>query len=154
MTQGSLRRVPELRVPTRMTDPSSTPPAYAHPGDAGADLCVIADITLQPGERALVGTGVALAVPEGYVGLVHPRSGLAHQHGLSLVNAPGVIDAGYRGEIMLNLINQDPVHAVTLKKGDRAAQLLVQRVERVQFEIVDSLDGSARADRGHGSTGR
>lgn len=102
----------------------------------------------------MVGTGVAVAIPQGYVGLVHPRSGLAHRHGLTLVNAPGVIDSGYRGEIMLNLINLDPSEAVTLRRGDRAAQLVVQRVERVHFEIVETLDGSVRADRGHGSTGR
>lgn len=152
--QSSLRRVPDLRVPTRLTHAQSTVPRFAHPGDAGADLCVDEDVTLKPGERALVGTGVALEIPDGFVGLVHPRSGLAHRHGLSIVNAPGVIDSGYRGEIMLNLINLDPVKAVTLTRGDRAAQLLVQRVERVHFTVVDSLDDSPRADRGHGSTGR
>ncbi|WP_243837788.1 dUTP diphosphatase [Cumulibacter soli] len=144
----------ELRVPIRLLDEQATPPSYAHSSDAGADLCVRTDVTLAPGQRALVGTGVALAIPDGFVGLVHPRSGLAHRHGLSIVNAPGVIDAGYRGEIMLNLINTDPVHAVTLKQGERAAQLLVQRVERVRFEVVDALDDTDRAEAGHGSTGR
>lgn len=129
-------------------------PRYAHSDDAGADLRIGETVTLRPGERALVRTGVALALPSGYVGLVHPRSGLAHRHGVTLVNAPGVIDAGYRGEIMLNLINLDPDDAVTLNRGDRAAQLLVQRVERVRFDVVDVLDATDRADRGHGSTGR
>ncbi|MFV0533698.1 MAG: dUTP diphosphatase [Cumulibacter sp.] len=144
----------ELRVPIRLLDERATPPSYAHSSDAGADLRVRTDVTLAPGQRALVGTGLALALPDGFVGLVHPRSGLAHRHGLSIVNAPGVIDAGYRGEIMLNLINTDPVHAVTLKQGERAAQLLVQRVERVRFEVVDVLDDTDRAEAGHGSTGR
>jgi dUTP pyrophosphatase len=144
----------ELRVPTTLTAPQTNLPHYAHDGDAGADLCITTDVTLQPGERALVGTGVSVAIPDGYVALVHPRSGLAHRHGVSLVNAPGVVDAGYRGEIMLNLINLERSEAVTLRRGDRAAQLLVQRVERVRFELVDRLDDSARADNGHGSTGR
>lgn len=141
-------------MPTRLLDPDAALPRYAHDGDAGADLCLTADLTLAPGQRALVGTGVAVAIPEGFVGLVHPRSGLAHRHGVSMVNAPGVIDAGYRGEIMINLINLDPVKVVTLKRGDRAAQLLLQRIERARFEIVETLEDSTRADRGHGSTGR
>lgn len=141
-------------MPIRLIHELAAVPAYARAGDAGADLCVTERITLAPGERALVGTGVALAIPEGYAGLVHPRSGLAHRHGLSLVNAPGVIDAGYRGEIMLNLINLDPAEPVTLNAGDRAAQLIVQKVERVRFTVVEALDHTERHDRGHGSTGR
>lgn len=151
--EGSVRRVPELSVLTTVTS-ADVLPRYAHSDDAGADLRIGETVTLRPGERALVRTGVALALPSGYVGLVHPRSGLAHRHGVTLVNAPGVIDAGYRGEIMLNLINLDPDDAVTLNRGDRAAQLLVQRVERVRFDVVDVLDATDRADRGHGSTGR
>lgn len=151
--EGSVRQVPELSVPTTLTSADALP-RYAHSQDAGADLRIAESVTLGPGQRALVPTGVAVALPSGYVGLVHPRSGLAHRFGVTLVNAPGVIDAGYRGEIMLNLINLDPEQAVTLSRGDRAAQLLVQRVERVRFDIVDVLDETDRADRGHGSTGR
>ncbi|WP_153505925.1 dUTP diphosphatase [Cumulibacter manganitolerans] len=144
----------DLDVPTVLDPAVAAPPRYAHGGDAGADLCVREAVTLAPGERALVGTGVSVAIPAGYVGLVHPRSGLAHRHGLSLVNAPGVIDSGYRGEIMLNLINLDPVYAVTLEAGDRAAQLLVQQVERVRFTVVPALGRTDRHTGGHGSTGR
>lgn len=144
----------DLSVPIRQTHPAAQLPRYARAGDAGADLCITTSVTLGPGQRSLVGTGIAVAIPDGYVGLVHPRSGLAHRHGVSLVNAPGVIDSGYRGEIMLNLINLDPVEVVTLEAGDRAAQLIVQKVERVQFTAVDELDDTERQDRGHGSTGR
>ena len=113
---------------------ASTPtcplPSYAHPGDAGADLLTTVDVTLAPGERALVPTGIAIALPEGYVALVHPRSGLAARHGLSIVNTPGTIDAGYRGEIKVLLVNHDPREPIELRRGDRVAQLVVQRVER------------------------
>jgi dUTP pyrophosphatase len=128
-------------------------PSYAHPGDAGADLMTTVDVTLAPGERVLVPTGVALALPEGYVGLVHPRSGLAARHGLSIVNAPGTVDAGYRGEIKVCLVNLDPREPVVLRRADRVAQLVVQRVEQAQFVEVDSLDASVRGDGGYGSTG-
>ena len=128
-------------------------PSYAHPGDAGADLMSTVEVTLQPGERALVPTGVALALPDGLVGLVHPRSGLAARHGLSIVNAPGTIDAGYRGEIKVLLINLDPTEAVTLHRGDRVAQLVVQRFERVEFIEADTLDETTRGMGGYGSTG-
>lgn len=144
----------DLRIPIRLLCPEAQAPEYAQGGDAGADLRVRERVTLAPGERALVGTGVAVAIPPGYVGLVHPRSGLAHRHGLSVVNAPGVIDSGYRGEIMLNLINLDRGQAVTLEPGDRAAQLLVQQVEVAEFAVVEMLDTTERQDRGHGSTGR
>ncbi|MDN5894703.1 MAG: dUTP diphosphatase [Nocardioides sp.] len=128
-------------------------PVYAHPGDAGADLMTTVDITLEPGERTLVPTGVALALPEGHVALVHPRSGLAARHGISIVNSPGTIDAGYRGEIKVLLVNLDPREAVTLHRGDRIAQLVVQRFERAEFVETDGLDGSVRGAGGYGSTG-
>lgn len=142
-----------LDIPLRRLDDGLPVPSYAHPGDAGADLCTAVDVTLAPGERGLVPTGVALALPDGYVGLVHPRSGLAHRHGLSIVNAPGTVDAGYRGEIKVCLINLDASEPVSLKRGDRIAQLVVQRVERVRFVEVDELEGSARGAGGYGSTG-
>jgi dUTP pyrophosphatase len=128
-------------------------PAYAHPGDAGADLMTTVDVTLRPGERALVPTGIALALPWGYVALVHPRSGLAARHGLSIVNAPGTVDAGYRGEVKVLLVNHDLVEPVELRRGDRIAQLVVQRVEQAVFTEVDALPESARGAGGYGSTG-
>jgi dUTP pyrophosphatase len=143
----------ELPVPVVRLDPDLPLPAYAHPGDAGADLVTAVDITLQPGERALVPTGIALAVPDGYVALVHPRSGLAARHGLSMVNTPGTIDAGYRGEVKLMLINHDPVEPIELRRGDRVAQLVFQRVERAAFTEVAVLPESVRGEGGYGSTG-
>ena len=134
-------------------DPDLPLPAYAHPGDAGADLLTTVDVTLQPGERAMVPTGIALALPEGYVALVHPRSGLAARHGLSIVNTPGTIDAGYRGEVKVMLINHDPVAPVELRRGDRVAQLVVQRFERARFVEVGQLPDSVRGEGGYGSTG-
>lgn len=128
-------------------------PSYAHPDDAGADLVTTSDLELAPGERAVVGTGVALALPEGFAGFVHPRSGLAARSGLSIVNAPGTVDAGYRGEIKVCLINHDPVEPIRLLRGDRIAQLVVQRVERVVFSEVAELPGSVRGEGGYGSTG-
>ena len=128
-------------------------PSYAHPGDAGADLVTAVDVTLAPGERTLVPTGIALALPEGYVALVHPRSGLAARHGLSIVNAPGTVDAGYRGEVQVLLVNLDPRETVVLTRGDRIAQLVIQRVERARFVEVDALPDSSRGDGGYGSTG-
>jgi dUTP pyrophosphatase len=128
-------------------------PSYSHPGDAGADLVTTVDVHLEPGERALVPTGVALALPDGYVGLVHPRSGLAAKLGVSIVNAPGTVDAGYRGEISVLLINLDPAKPVDLSRGDRVAQLVVQQVEKARFVEVDRLPGSARGAGGYGSTG-
>jgi len=140
-----------VRVPLRLSAGASAP-AYAKPGDAGADLSATGEQTLQPGERALVGTGVAVAIPEGYVGLVHPRSGLAARHGISIVNAPGTVDSGYRGEILVNLVNLGSV-PWTVHAGDRIAQLLILPVVRAQFVPVDSLPESARGDTGHGSSG-
>jgi dUTP pyrophosphatase len=142
-----------LEVALHRLDPDLPPPSYAHPGDAGADLMTAVDVSLAPGERALVPTGVAIALPEGYVALVHPRSGLAARHGLSIVNTPGTVDAGYRGEIKVLLINHDPVDPIELARGDRIAQLVIQRVERVAFVEVDNLDASVRGDGGYGSTG-
>ncbi|WP_051068610.1 dUTP diphosphatase [Nocardioides sp. Iso805N] len=128
-------------------------PAYAHPGDAGADLVTTVDITLAPGERALVPTGIAIALPHGFVALVHPRSGLAARHGLSIVNTPGTVDAGYRGEIKVLLINLDPQETIALRRGDRVAQLVIQRVETARFVEVEVLPDSVRGAGGYGSTG-
>ena len=144
---------PTLDVPVRLTSPHDLAPRYAIPGDAGADLSAAEDVELAPFERALVGTGVAVAIPEGYAGFVHPRSGLAHRLGLSLVNAPGTIDAGYRGEIKVNLVNLDPTTPITLRRGDRIAQLVVQPVVQARFVPVDELPASERGSGGHGSTG-
>jgi len=140
-------------VQLRLLDDGVPAPAYAHPGDAGADLVTRVEVTLAPGERATVPTGVAIALPEGYAAFVHPRSGLAARHGVTLVNAPGTVDAGYRGEIHVTLLNTDRAASVTLFPGDRVAQLVVQRVERARFVIVQELPGSARGAGGHGSTG-
>ncbi len=146
--------VPEdLEIAVQQLDDGLPLPAYAHPGDAGADLLSTVDVTLAPGERALVPTGIALALPDGYVALVHPRSGLAARHGLSIVNAPGTVDAGYRGEIKVLLINHDPAEAIVLKRGDRIAQLVIQRFERARFVAVDTLPDSVRGSGGYGSTG-
>ncbi len=137
----------------RRLDPTTDVPAYARPGDAGVDLCCTSDVVLAPGERALVGTGVAIALPFGYAGFVHPRSGLAARTGLSIVNAPGTVDAGYRGEILVCLVNLDPHDEIVLRRGDRIAQLVVQRVEQVRFVEVAELPTSERGAGGHGSTG-
>jgi dUTP pyrophosphatase len=134
-------------------DPGLEPPTYAHPGDAGADLRTTVDVTLGPGERALVPTGVAIALPEGYAAFVHPRSGLAARHGVTLVNSPGTIDAGYRGEISVTLINLDPREPIRFARGDRIAQLVVQRVVRAEFTEVAELPDSARGASGFGSSG-
>lgn len=128
-------------------------PTYAHPGDAGADLCTTVDVELAPGDRALVPTGMAIALPEGYAAFVHPRSGLGHRLGVGIVNAPGTVDAGYRGEIKVILVNHDVRESAVFKRGDRIAQLVIQRVERAVFHEVEILPGSARGDGGYGSTG-
>lgn len=128
-------------------------PAYAHPGDAGADLRSRETLTLAPGQRALVGTGVALALPDGYVAFVVPRSGLAAKRGITIVNAPGTVDAGYRGEIMVTLLNTDAHEPFEIAVGDRIAQLIVMPVPRVRFIPVDRLPGSDRGEAGFGSTG-
>lgn len=142
-----------MRLPILQIDPSLPLPAYAHEGDAGLDLYAASDITLAPFERALVPTGVAVAIPEGYAGFVLPRSGLAAKMGLSLVNAPGLIDSHYRGEIKVIAINSDAAAPIALRRGDRIAQLVIQRVERAELIPVDSLDETARGEGGFGSTG-
>jgi dUTP pyrophosphatase len=135
-------------------DPELPLPRYAKGGDAGADIVSRIDITLAPGERALVPTGIAIALPDGYVALVHPRSGLAIKHGVTMVNAPGTVDAGYRGELQVILINHDKSESVSFKRGDRIAQLVIQKVERAAFVEVRDLPGSGRGVGGFGSTGR
>ncbi|MBG6085683.1 dUTP diphosphatase [Zhihengliuella flava] len=142
-----------LDVELTLLDDGIEPPSYAHPGDAGADLRARVDVTLAPGERALVPTAVALALPFGYVGLIHPRSGLATKHGLTVVNAPGTVDAGYRGEIAVTLLNTDREATIELRRGDRIAQLVIQKVETARFVPVDRLADSARGSGGFGSTG-
>ncbi|MEV0847160.1 dUTP diphosphatase [Streptomyces sp. NPDC049954] len=142
-----------LTVQLRRVDPDVPLPAYGHPGDAGADLVTTEAAELAPGERAVLPTGVALALPEGYAAFVHPRSGLAARCGVALVNAPGTVDAGYRGEIKVIVVNLDPRERVRFERFDRIAQLVVQRVERVSFEEVGELPGSQRAEGGFGSTG-
>jgi dUTP pyrophosphatase len=143
---------PEL--PVRRLDPGLPLPAYAHPGDAGADLCAAEEVVLPPGGRATVGTGIALAVPDGYAAFVHPRSGLAARHGITLVNAPGTVDAGYRGEVRVVLLNTDAGEPFTVHRGDRIAQLVVQPVARARFLDVAELPASPRGEGGFGSTGR
>ena len=128
-------------------------PTYAHPGDAGADLIAAEDVRLEPGQRALVGTGVRIALPDGYAAFVVPRSGLAAKHGITVVNAPGTVDAGYRGEIKVTLLNTDTEHAYEIVKGDRIAQLIVMPVPRARFIPVETLPESVRGDGGFGSTG-
>jgi dUTP pyrophosphatase len=134
-------------------DPDLPLPSYAHPGDAGADLTSAVDVELAPGARALVPTGIAVALPDGYAAFVHPRSGLAVRAGVGVVNAPGTVDAGYRGEIKVLLINHDTTVPVRLRRGDRIAQLVIQRVEKARFLEVKLLPGSARGEGGYGSTG-
>ena len=142
-----------VRVLIRRLDPELALPAYAHPGDAGADLATAEKVELAPGDRRLVRTGIALAVPEGWACFVHPRSGLAARHGLTIVNAPGTVDAGYRGEIMVCLLNTDASRSVILHRGDLIAQLVFQRVGRAGFAEADALPESVRGSGGHGSTG-
>lgn len=144
---------PSIEVLIRRLDPELPLPAYAHPGDAGADLVTRVDVTIAPGERVTVPTGVAIALPDGFAAFVHPRSGLAARHGLTIVNAPGTVDAGYRGEIAVTLLNTDGVEPVVLHRGDRVAQLVVQRVERARFVEAERLPGSHRGDGGFGSSG-
>lgn len=144
----------KLTVRCARVNPDATLPTYGHPGDAGADLCAVEDITLKPFERAVVPTGLAIALPEGYAGFVHPRSGLASKQGITVVNAPGTIDAGYRGEIKVPLINVNPDTTVTISKGDRIAQLVIQEVAHAHFDLTDELDTTQRGSAGFGSTGK
>ena len=143
---------PQILI-TRL-DESIPLPVYAKGGDAGADIVSRIDITLNPGERALVPTGISIALPDGYAAFIHPRSGLAIKHGVTMVNAPGTVDAGFRGELQCIMINHDPHQAITFKKGDRIAQLVIQKVERAEFVEVRDLPGSGRGTDGFGSTGR
>jgi dUTP pyrophosphatase len=142
-----------MEIAITRLDPEVPLPTYAHPGDAGADLVSTVDVLLDPGERAMVPTGLSMAIPEGYVGLVHPRSGLAARLGLSIVNTPGTIDSGYRGEVTVLLVNLDRTTPIKLSRGDRIAQLVVQRVEQARFVEVDALPETARGAGGYGSTG-
>ena len=141
-------------LPVCRLDPGLPLPAYAHPGDAGADLRAAADVVLPPGGRATVGTGLAVAVPDGHAAFVHPRSGLAARHGITVVNAPGTVDAGYRGEVRVVLLNTDRHESFTVRRGDRVAQLVVQPVTRVRFLDVEELPPTPRGEGGFGSTGR
>jgi dUTP pyrophosphatase len=143
----------QVQVLITRLDPDLPLPRYAKPGDAGADIVSRIDITLAPGERALVPTGIAIALPDGYVALVHPRSGLAIKHGVTMVNSPGTVDAGYRGELQVILINHDRSESISIKRGDRIAQLVIQQVERAEFVEVTELPGSGRGTGGFGSTG-
>ena len=142
-----------LEVLVRRLDPEVPLPAYAHPGDAGCDLVTTEDADLAPGERALLRTGLAIALPDGYAAFVHPRSGLAARHGVSIVNAPGTVDAGYRGELQVVVINHDPREVLRLRRLDRVAQLVVQRVEHVVWRETGDLPSTSRGTGGHGSTG-
>jgi dUTP pyrophosphatase len=151
--EGTAAGEGDVAVPFRRLHPAAQVPRYAHAGDAGADLCCCEAFTLGPGERRLVGTGLAVALPEGYAAFVHPRSGLAARFGVTVVNAPGTVDAGYRGEIQVCLLNTDRSAAVSFAAGDRIAQLVLQRVARAGFTAVDALPDSDRGIGGHGSTG-
>ena len=144
----------DLQVLITRLDAGLPLPQYAKGGDAGADIYTRIDFTLAPGERALIPTGIAIALPDGYVALVHPRSGLAIKHGVTMVNAPGTVDAAYRGELQCILINHDPIESISFKRGDRIAQLVFQKVERAEFIEVEYLPGSGRGEGGFGSTGR
>lgn len=143
----------QLNIELLMLDDGIAPPRYALPGDAGADLSTTVEVSLAPGERQLVPTGVAMAIPEGFAGFIHPRSGLAVRAGLSVVNAPGTIDAGFRGEIQVPLINLDARETIHLARGERIAQLVLQPVYQAEFTVVDELPDSVRQDAGFGSTG-
>jgi dUTP pyrophosphatase len=149
----STETITTLPVELKQLDQGIEAPSYAHFGDAGADLRTTIDFRLEPGERKLVPTGVAVALPLGTVGLIHPRSGLAAKHGITVVNAPGTIDAGYRGEIAVCLLNTDREQAMDFNRGDRIAQLVIQRIEIAEFQLVDVLDESVRGAGGFGSTG-
>jgi len=143
-----------LKVLITRLDESVPVPRYAKPGDAGADICTRIDLTIEPGERVLAPTGLSIALPDGYAAFVHPRSGLAIKHGVSMVNTPGTVDAGYRGELQIILINHDLREPISFKKGDRIAQLVIQKVERAEFIEVEILPGTDRGSGGFGSTGK
>jgi dUTP pyrophosphatase len=142
-----------VRIPVRLLDAGLGLPAYARAGDAGLDLIAAEDVALRPGERAVVPTGIAVAIPHGYAGFVHARSGRALKEGLALVNAPGLIDSGYRGEIKVIVVNLDTASTVDIRRGQKIAQLVIQPVESVELTVVDELPSSDRGVRGFGSTG-
>lgn len=142
-----------MEIVVKLLDEDMPMPTYAHDGDAGADLRSSVDLILEPGERAMVPTGIALAIPEGFAGFVQPRSGLAAKHGIGVVNAPGLIDSGYRGEIKVILINLDKSRAFQISRDDKIAQLVIQKVETISFKSVDELPDTTRGDGGFGSTG-
>lgn len=144
----------KVTVKVKKLDDSLPTPRYAHEGDAGLDLYSAQDVKLEPGQRALVSTGIAVAIPEGYAGFVQPRSGLAAKQGVSIVNTPGLIDSGYRGEVKVILLNTDLENSVRISRGDRIAQLVIQAVPAVALEEVDDLDGSQRGEGGFGSSGK
>ena len=143
----------EIEILVRQLDPGLPLPSYARDGDAGLDLHATTSASLAPGQRALIGTGIAIALPVGYAAFTHPRSGIAARHGVTILNAPGTVDAGYRGEILVNLVNLDPSETFEVRRGDRIAQLVVQRVARATLVAVDSLPSSERGDTGHGASG-
>ena len=145
--------MPSVKVPVKILDEGLPRPSYAKPGDAGLDLRSTEDIVIEPGQRALIGTGIALAIPQGYAGFVQPRSGLAIKQGMTLVNTPGLIDSGYRGEIRIIALNTDKEHAIAIKRGDRIAQLVIQEVPAVELVEVEELSSSERADTGFCSSG-
>ena len=142
-----------MEIHIKQLDKGLPRPSYAHVGDAGCDLYSAGDIILKPGERALVPTGIAISIPEGYAGFVQPRSGLAIKHGISIVNTPGLIDSKYRGEIKVILVNLDSEHEFRINRGDKICQLVIQKVEQVAFKVVPELDSTARGSNGFGSTG-
>lgn len=152
-TTSAVTAASAVRVEIIRLDKDLPVPEYAHPGDAGADLRVAVDVRLDPGQRMLVPTGVAVSIPPGFAGFVHPRSGLSVRLGLGMVNAPGTIDSGFRGEIKVNLINLDPTEPIYLRRGDRIAQLIIQRIWQAEFVEADCLPESVRGKRGFGSTG-
>ena len=142
-----------IEIPIQRLDPDLPLPEYAHPGDAGIDLYARVPVGLPPAARALIPTGIAIALPEGYAGLVLPRSGLALKHGITVLNAPGLIDSGYRGELKVLLLNTAPYHTFKIERGLRIAQLVIQRVVLASWRVVDELETSERGDGGYGSTG-
>jgi len=142
-----------VTIPLKQIDNTVLPPQAQNRGDAGYDLRAAEDAKIEPGQRALVGTGIALAIPEGYAGFVQPRSGLAIKNGITALNSPGLIDSGYRDEIKVILINHDPIETFVINKGDRIAQLVIQKYETVDFQIVEELSESERGTGGFGSTG-
>jgi len=143
-----------LKIKLKRLDPSLPLPSYAYDTDAGCDLYSRIDVDLKPSERILIPTGIEIAIPEGYAGFIQPRSGLALKHGISMVNSPGLIDSGYRGEVSVILINQDAKKTFRVRRGDKICQLVIQKVEKPQFQVVDSLDETERGKGGFGSSGQ